>query len=152
MCNRIHARCNTRYRLRLCLIPIQDKDSFSMPQMTLPWQQILWGKSGPVHTTATRDVRTADPSADGRRSAASRTVIGGCISSRRPRGDNCLNRVCRFYPKLRREGMLTGMGMGFQNGSEMGMKFEVIGSWNGKNVTRMAGNVSINCTAAQSSI
>ena len=74
------------------------------------------------------------------------------MSSRRPRGDNCLNRVCRFYPKLRREGMLTGMGMGFQNGSEMGMKFEVIGSWNGKNVTRMAGNVSINCTAAQSSI
>ena len=33
-------------------------------------------------------VRTADPSADGRRSAASRTAIGGGISSRRPRGDN----------------------------------------------------------------
>ena len=29
-------------------------------------------------------VRTADPSADGRRSAASRTAIGGGISSRRP--------------------------------------------------------------------
>ena len=39
---------------------------------------------------ATRDVRTADPSADGRRSAASRTAIGGGggMSSRRPRGDN----------------------------------------------------------------
>ena len=35
-------------------------------------------------------VRTADPSADGRRSAASRTAIGGGISSRRPRGDNLL--------------------------------------------------------------
>jgi len=33
-------------------------------------------------------VRTADPSADGRRSAASQTTIGGGISSRRPRGDN----------------------------------------------------------------
>ena len=34
-------------------------------------------------------VRTANPSADGRRSAASRTAIGGGgISSRRPRGDN----------------------------------------------------------------
>ena len=33
-------------------------------------------------------VRTADPSASGRRSAASRTAIGGGISSRRPRGDN----------------------------------------------------------------
>ena len=31
---------------------------------------------------------TADPSADERRSAASRTAIGGGISSRRPRGDN----------------------------------------------------------------
>ena len=30
----------------------------------------------------------ADPSANGRRSAASRTAIGGGISSRRPRGDN----------------------------------------------------------------
>ena len=30
-------------------------------------------------------VRTADQSADGRRSAASRTAIGGGISSRRPR-------------------------------------------------------------------
>ena len=35
-------------------------------------------------------VRTADPSADGRRSAASQTAIGGGISSRRPRGDNLL--------------------------------------------------------------
>ena len=33
--------------------------------------------------------------------------------------------------------MVTGMGMWFQNGSEMGMKFEVIGSWKGKNVTKM---------------
>jgi len=32
-------------------------------------------------------VRTADPSADGFRSAASRTAIGGGISSRRPWGD-----------------------------------------------------------------
>ena len=37
-------------------------------------------------------VRTADPSADGRRSAASRTAIGGGISSRRPRGDNLFTR------------------------------------------------------------
>jgi len=36
-----------------------------------------------------RHVRTVDPSADGRRSAASRTAIGGGgISSRRTRGDN----------------------------------------------------------------
>jgi len=35
-------------------------------------------------------VRTADPSADGRRSAASETAIGGGISSRRTRGDNLL--------------------------------------------------------------
>ena len=42
------------------------------------------------------------------------------------------------------------MGMGFQTGSEMGMKFEVIGSWKRKNVTRMGANVSINCTSAQS--
>ena len=36
-------------------------------------------------------VRTADPSADGRRSAASRTAIsGGGQLSRRPRGDNLL--------------------------------------------------------------
>jgi len=34
-------------------------------------------------------VRTADSSADGRRSAENRTAIGGGISSRRPRGDNC---------------------------------------------------------------
>ena len=33
-------------------------------------------------------VRTADPSADGRRSAASRTAIAWGISSRRPRDDN----------------------------------------------------------------
>jgi len=37
---------------------------------------------------ATRDVRTADPSADGRGSAASRTAIGGGTSSRRLRGDS----------------------------------------------------------------
>jgi len=35
-------------------------------------------------------VRTADPSADGRRSAANRNAIGGGISSGRPRGDNLL--------------------------------------------------------------
>ena len=34
--------------------------------------------------------RTADPSADGRRSAASRTDIGGGISSRHPRADTLL--------------------------------------------------------------
>jgi len=56
-------------------------------------------------------VRTTDPSADGRRSAASRTAIGGGISSRRPRGDNlfyCLFVLyvqqghavhCRFRPR-----------------------------------------------------
>ena len=38
-------------------------------------------------------VRTADPSADGRRSAASRTAIGGGISSRRRRGDTLLSCV-----------------------------------------------------------
>ena len=37
---------------------------------------------------ATRDVQAVDPSADGRRSAASRTAVGGSISSRRPWGDN----------------------------------------------------------------
>ena len=35
-------------------------------------------------------VRTADPSADGRRSAASRIAISGRQSSRRPRDDNLL--------------------------------------------------------------
>ena len=35
-------------------------------------------------------VRIADPSADGRRSAASETAIGWGISSRRTRGDNLL--------------------------------------------------------------
>ena len=93
---------------------------------------------------------TADSSADGRRSAVNRTVIGGANIVSPLRGDNCLNHVCRFYPKLRREGMFTGMGMRFQNGSEMGMKFEVIRSWKGNNVTRMGGYVSINCIAAQS--
>jgi len=46
--------------------------------------------------------------------------------------------------------MFTGMGMRFQTGSEMGMKFEMIGSWNGNYLMRMGGNVSINCIAAQS--
>jgi len=35
-------------------------------------------------------VRTTNPVADGRGSAASRTAIGGGISCRRPRGDNLL--------------------------------------------------------------
>ena len=47
----------------------------------LPRQSARW-------LPATRDVRTADPSADGRRSATSRTATGGGTSSRRPRGDN----------------------------------------------------------------
>ena len=46
--------------------------------------------------------------------------------------------------------MFTGVGMRFQTGSELGMKFEVIGSWNGNYLTRMGGYVSINCIAAQS--
>jgi len=46
--------------------------------------------------------------------------------------------------------MFTGMGMGFQTGSEMRMKFEVIASWNGNYLTRMGGYVSSNCIAAQS--
>ena len=37
-------------------------------------------------------VRTADPSADGLRSAASQTAVGGGISSRRPRCDNLFHR------------------------------------------------------------
>jgi len=74
-------------------------------------------------------VRTADPSAYGRRSAA----IGGDIVS--PRA--CLNRVCRFYFKLQRERMVTGMGMGLQTASEMGMKFEMHGSWNRNNLMGM---------------
>jgi len=40
---------------------------------------------------ATRDMRISDRSADGRRSAVSRTAIGGGISSRRPRGDTLLH-------------------------------------------------------------
>jgi len=46
---------STRYRLRLSVISIQDKASFSIPESKLPWQPILWAKSGPIHTTATRD-------------------------------------------------------------------------------------------------
>jgi len=46
---------------------------------------------------ATRDVRTADPSADGRRSAAIFASVelpsAGVISSRRPRGDTLLS-IC----------------------------------------------------------
>jgi len=45
-------------------------------------------------------VRSADPSADGRKSAASRTAIGGGgISSRRPRGNN-LYKLCLLYKSL----------------------------------------------------
>jgi len=45
-------------------------------------------------------VRSVDPSADGRKSAASRTAIGGGgISSRRPRGDN-LYKLCLLYKSL----------------------------------------------------
>ena len=40
-------------------------------------------------------VRTADPSVDGRRSAESRTAIGGGISSRRHRGDNLFYTLTR---------------------------------------------------------
>jgi len=40
-------------------------------------------------------VRTADPSADGRRSATSRTAIGGGMSSRRPGAITC--RLCVVY-------------------------------------------------------
>ena len=39
--------------------------------------------------------------------------------------------------------MVTGMGMWFQNGSEMGMKFEVIGSWKGKNVLAIGPTVAL---------
>ena len=46
--------------------------------------------------------------------------------------------------------MFAGMGMRFQTGSEMRMKFEMIGSWNGNYLLRMEGNVSIDCIAAQS--
>ena len=48
------------------------------------------------HPACPRDVRTADPSADGRRSAASRIAIGGGLSSGRPRGDSvyCCCRLC----------------------------------------------------------
>ena len=59
-------------------------------------------------------VRTAYPSAGGRRSAASRTAIGGGISSRRPRGDNLLKLVVGLYllvhvigPRLVDSGMPT---------------------------------------------
>ena len=38
-------------------------------------------------------VRTANPSADECRSAASQTAIGGGISSRRPRGDNLFRKL-----------------------------------------------------------
>ena len=40
-------------------------------------------------------VQTADQSADGRRSAASKNAIGGGVSSRRPRGDNLFDREDR---------------------------------------------------------
>ena len=42
-------------------------------------------------------MRTADPSVDGRRSAASRTAIGEGISSRRPRADNWFYLYIVFY-------------------------------------------------------
>ena len=53
------------------------------------WRSSLgYRHAGCLQWPATRYVRTADPSADGRRSAASRTAIGGGILSRRRRGDN----------------------------------------------------------------
>ena len=64
-------------------------------RMSVPW------RSCPKRTAALgyrhagclqlSHVRTADPSADERRSAASQTAVGGGISSRRPRGDNLCN-------------------------------------------------------------
>ena len=75
---------------------------------------------------------------------------GGAYRLAVPGAITCLNHVCRFYPELRREGMSTGMRMGFGPGSEMGMKVEVVESWkeNYMYLTRMGGNISINCTAA----
>jgi len=40
------------------------------------------GKLAACSRPASRDARTADPSADGRRSAASRTAIGGVVAYR----------------------------------------------------------------------
>jgi len=45
-------------------------------------------------------VRTADPSADGRRSASSRTAVGEGKSSRRPRGDNLHCTVLYCYSSV----------------------------------------------------
>jgi len=53
-------------------------------------RSLCYRHTGCLQLADTRDGRAADPSADGRRSAASRTAIGGGISSRRPRGDNLL--------------------------------------------------------------
>jgi len=39
--------------------------------------------------------------------------------------------------------MVTRMGMGFQNASEMGMKLEMHGSWNRNNLMGTGGNGSI---------
>jgi len=74
----------------LCPPPYEGLKPYRDPSVcsSLRWQRgaAAWA----VGTPATRDVRTADPPADGCRSAASRTVVGGGggISSRRPRGDN----------------------------------------------------------------
>jgi len=61
------------------------------------WRSCLgYWHAGTCSWPATIDVRTADPSADGRRSAASRTAIGGGISRRRPRGDNLFSNKSVF--------------------------------------------------------
>ena len=86
-----HREINTRCAVLLysCHAPRRRRRALSdtaIPPSVCPslGYSTLAACSWPV----TRYVRTADPSADGRRSASSRTAVGGGISSRRPRGDN----------------------------------------------------------------
>jgi len=49
--------------------------------------------------------------------------------------------TCLFINfELRREGMMAGMGVSFQTGSGMGMKFEISRSGNGNILMGMKGN------------
>jgi len=62
-------------------------------RLSVPWRRCPRRATAPGYRHAgclqLSHVRTADPSADGRRSAASRTAIGGGISSRRPGAMTC---------------------------------------------------------------
>ena len=78
------------YAIEICYYPRRRGGALSDPAIR-PSVRLSGAAAKAIGTLAacnwpaTRDVRTADPSADGRRSGASRTAVGGGISCRRPR-------------------------------------------------------------------